>query len=319
MNGQALGRLERVDLRKFWEDEAGEFTPWLAQEENMALLCDTIGMELEVEAQEKNVGPFRADILCRDTTTSNWVLIENQLERTDHTHLGQLLTYAAGLDAVTIVWIAAKFTDEHRAAIDWLNKITDERFNFFGLEVELWRIGGSPMAPKFNAVCKPNNWSKPQITTAGTQLQLEYWTALREYILQRNTILKPQNPLPQGWTNYAIGRSNFSLVATVNTRDNRLTAYLVINGTDRIAYFRLLLKDKESIEKEFGELLEWRELPDKKESQIKIALGDVKPQDRQQWSSQHEWLLGKLEKLHRVFSGRVKKLDASEYTVEEGV
>ena len=130
----------------------------LAQSENMAELARTLDMDLEVEAQERAVGPFRADILCKDISTNRWVLIENQLERTDHTHLGQLLTYASGLEAVTIVWIAARFTEEHRSTLDWLNKITDESFRFFGLEVELWRIGDSPAAPKFNVVSKPNDF-----------------------------------------------------------------------------------------------------------------------------------------------------------------
>ena len=126
-----LGRLQQIrDLKKYWEKEATDFTPWLAQEENLALLGDTIGIDLELEAQEKNVGPFRADILCKDTGNGQWVLIENQLEKTDHTHLGQLLTYAAGLNAVTIVWISARFTDEHRAAIDWLNEISNENNRF---------------------------------------------------------------------------------------------------------------------------------------------------------------------------------------------
>jgi hypothetical protein len=146
-----LAHLEQVDLREVWQNEAGDFTPWLAQEENLKLLGDTIGIGLELEAQEKDVGPFRADILCKDTATANWVLIENQLEQTDHKHLGQLLTYGAGLKAVTVVWIAEKFTEEHRAALDWLNEITSEQFSFFGLEIELWRIAGSPVAPKFNA------------------------------------------------------------------------------------------------------------------------------------------------------------------------
>ncbi|MFC6759858.1 hypothetical protein ACFQFQ_10730 [Sulfitobacter porphyrae] len=104
---------------------------------------EALGIDLELEAQEKAVGPFRADILCKDIGTEEWVLVENQLERTDHGHLGQLLTYASGLEAVTIVWIAARFTEEHRSTLDWLNKITDETFRFFGLEVELWRIGDS--------------------------------------------------------------------------------------------------------------------------------------------------------------------------------
>ena len=155
-----LGRLEKVELRDIWKTEDRDFTPWLAQEENMSVLCETLLMDLEVEAQEQNVGPFRADILCKDVNDGSWVLIENQLERTDHTHLGQLLTYAAGLDAVTIVWVAARFTDEHRAALDWLNDHTDEKIRFFGLEVELWKIGESIAAPKFNIISKPNEWTR---------------------------------------------------------------------------------------------------------------------------------------------------------------
>ena len=155
-----LGRLERVALRDIWTTEAQDFTPWLAQPENLAVLSETLNMDLETAGQEESVGLFRADILCRDTLDDSWVLIENQLERTDHTHLGQLLTYAAGLQTVTIVWVAANFTDEHRAALDWLNEITDKRFRFFGLEVELWQIGNSPAAPKFNIVAQPNEWTR---------------------------------------------------------------------------------------------------------------------------------------------------------------
>ena len=154
-----LVRLTRVELRDIWISEAADFTPWLARPENIAVLGEALGIDLELEAQEKAVGPFRADILCKDIGTDHWVLIENQLERTDHSHLGQLLTYASGLEAVTIVWIAARFNEEHRATLDWLNKITDQSFRFFGLEVELWRIGDSPAAPKFNIVSKPNDWS----------------------------------------------------------------------------------------------------------------------------------------------------------------
>ena len=128
-----LGLLQRIDdLKEVWEHEATSFTPWLAQEENIGLVGEAVGLdELVVEAQEKSVGPFRADILCKDPSTDRYVLIENQLEKTDHGHLGQILTYAAGLGACTIIWIARSFTPEHRAALDWLNEITDERFHFF--------------------------------------------------------------------------------------------------------------------------------------------------------------------------------------------
>lgn len=160
MNDRTLGRLTPVELRNIWSSEASDFTPWLAREENLSILGEVLGVDLELEAQEQAVGPFRADILCKKIGSGTWVLIENQLERSDHLHLVQLLTYASGLDAVTIVWIAATFTEEHRSTLDWLNRITDESFRFFGLEVELWRIGESPAAPKFNIVSKPNNWSR---------------------------------------------------------------------------------------------------------------------------------------------------------------
>lgn len=146
MTDQLLGRLERVELRNVWASEATDFTPWLARAENMSVLGEALNIDLELEAQERSVGPFRADLLCKDIDTGRWVLIENQLERTDHTHLGQLLTYASGLDAVTIVWVAARFTEEHRSTLDWLNKITNDRFSLF-------RIGGGALADRFIPRC----------------------------------------------------------------------------------------------------------------------------------------------------------------------
>ena len=133
MNDRTLGRLTPVELRDIWSSEASDFTPWLVREENLSILGEVLGVELELEAQERAVGPFRADILCKEIGSGTWVLVENQLERSDHLHLGQLLTYASGLEAVTIVWIAARFTEEHRSTLDWLNRITDESFRFFGL------------------------------------------------------------------------------------------------------------------------------------------------------------------------------------------
>jgi hypothetical protein len=319
-----LGRLERVDVRKVWANEAGGFTPWLAQEENIALLGEAIGIELDVEAQEKAVGPFRADILCKDAATDNWVLIENQLERTDHGHLGQLLTYAAGLDAVTIVWISPTFTDEHRATLDWLNGITDERFNFFGLEIEVWRIGDSPMAPKFNIVSKPNDWVKTVAQSAKNlqagsltetkQLQLEYWGAFKELVDSASKILKAQKALPQHWTNLAIGRSGFHLNAVVNTISKRIGAGLVINHSDAKAFFNLLQGQKAEVENEIGCPLQWLELALKKESRIEVFREHTDPANKQDWAGQHTWLVEKLEAFHKAFSQRIKSMTAPEPT-----
>ena len=251
MNDELLGRLNRVDLRTIWTSEPAGFTPWLAQVENLEILADTLGIELELEAQEKEVGPFRADILCKDMGTDSWVLVENQLERTDHTHLGQLLTYAAGLQAVTIVWLAARFTDEHRATLDWLNSITDESFRFFGLEIELWRIGDSPVAPKFNIVARPNDWSKSVAQAARViddaelsetrAKQREYWEAFnRKLEAVGGPVRGNRKPSTRNWIGYGVGRSGFSLNAVMNIWEKWVRTELYIRGKDAKNFFGLL-------------------------------------------------------------------------------
>lgn len=233
-----LGTLEKVDPRDYWKNEARDFTPWLAEEPNIEKLGEAVGMELEVRGQEEKVGSFSADILCKDTVTDHYVVVENQLERTDHTHLGQLITYCSGLNACCFIWIARAFTEEHRAAIDWLNSITDDNFNFFGIEIELYRIGDSCPAPKFTVVSKPNGWSKSVRTQVNNgplsdtkQLQLEYWTAFKEYIdQQKECPLRSQKPAAHHWTDFAIGSSQFSLSTTVNSQDMKISVWLYIKG-----------------------------------------------------------------------------------------
>jgi len=319
---QPLAKLERADVHKIWAKEASDFTPWLAEADNLSLLGEVIGVELELEAQEKNVGPFRADILCKDTVTDQWVLIENQLERTDHTHLGQLMTYAAGPKAVTIVWIADRFTDEHRAALDWLNEITDERFNFFGLEIELWRIGDSPYAPKFNAVCKPNDWTKPPPPGPGKMtdtklLQREYWSGLRQILIEAKSPVKPHKAHPQHWTNFAIGRAYFHMIAMVNTRENCIAVGLVMVGPEAKHHFHRLHSMQSGIERELDAEMDWLELPSKKESRIELRLSGADIRKREDWSRQHAWLKKNLEELNRVFRPRVKSLDADEWQPDD--
>ncbi|MBD3672766.1 MAG: DUF4268 domain-containing protein [Planctomycetaceae bacterium] len=322
-NTNSLGRLERVDLRNVWETEAGDFTPWLAREDNIALLSDTIGIDLEVEAQEKNVGPFRADILCKDTANDHWVLIENQLERTDHSHLGQLITYAAGLNAVTIVWIAHRFTEEHRAALDWLNEMTGEDITFFGLEVELWRIGESPVAPKFNVISSPNDWTK-SISGAARKItegdlsetriqQREFWRMLQDSLDEISGPVRAVKPQPQSWLTYSLGRTNCYLVSAINTRDQWIAVSTVTNGKHAKPFFHLLQEQKAEIETELGEALDWRELLDKKESQIVLRRENIDPLDQNRWPELCEWFSTTLTKFHEVFSHRVKQLDPEDY------
>ena len=315
-----LGRLERVELRNIWETEAQHFTPWLAAEENLSVLADTLCMELELESQETNVGPFRADILCKNADGGSWVLIENQLERTDHLHLGQLLTYAAGLHAVTICWIAESFTEEHRATLDWLNEITDDRFQFFGLEVELWRIGDSPSAPKFNIVSKPNDWSRsithPPPNTPTTRLQKEFWSALMERLEERHSPVRSKKPQLQGWMSFSIGRSEFSLVATLQSKGKWVSVYLSMMGPNATAHFRLLERQREEIEEELGDL-EWRVLPGK-EQHIRLRRKNADPMQQEDWPNQLDWMVLTLEGFDKTFRPRLKSLNASDWHPDGG-
>ncbi len=315
MNAKPLGRLEKVDLRTYWKREDTYFTPWMAEDENIALLGDAIGMELEVQDQEANVGPIRADILCRNTADNTLVLIENQLERTDHTHLGQLITYAAGLDAVTLVWVVEWFTEEHRAALDWLNRVSEDGFYFFGLEIELWRIGDSAAAPKFNLVAKPNEWAKTakdaalghaRKRTAGQQAQLDYWTSFATFVAGSNTGIKPPKPYPSNWMGYGVGRSGAQLIAVVNR--NEAGVSLETNNRDHPGWFHLLHADRDEIENELGFDLTWEEKPENKYCSIRVR-ADADTRDPDQWPRIHEWMLDKLERMRRVFTSRVKSLD----------
>lgn len=322
MTNRTLGRLTRVDLSDIWADEASDFTPWLAREENLAVLSETLGMELELEAQEKAVGPFRADILCKDIGSDAWVLIENQLERTDHRHLGQLLTYASGLEAVTIIWIAARFNEEHRSTLDWLNKITDEDFRFFGLEVELWRIGDSPAALKFNVVSKPNDWSRSvaQAKRALDDLmRRDYWSALNAVLDQAaGPVSGNRKPQARVWMQYPIGRSRFSLSAVVNIGKRLIRSELYIGGGSAKAFFHLLHEQKDAVEQDLGYPLEWEELPNRQDSRIAAYLNDVDPKGKKDWPRQHQWLATRLNDLHRVFADRIKELNADDWQPSSG-
>lgn len=190
-----LGSLREVRVRDAWNHEAHTFTPWLA--ENLNLLADTLGITLELENSEVAVGGFAADILARNPLDDSLVLIENQLESTNHGHLGQILTYLAGLQVQTIVWIAVQFREEHLSAIRWLNEHTVNPFAFFAVKVKVVQINDSPLAPVFEVVERPNQWdrylqevAKPE-PSASTQRKLAFWTHFVERFPDEEAYGKP--------------------------------------------------------------------------------------------------------------------------------
>jgi hypothetical protein len=303
-----IGRLDKQDLRTLWKREATEFTPWLAQEENIKLLSDAIGIDLEVQSQEESIGAFRADILCKDTFSGYYVLIENQLERTDHTHLGQLITYAAGLEAVTIIWIAQNFTDEHRAALDWLNSITDDTFTFFGIEIKIYKIGDSFPAPMFNIVSKPNDWSKQvKRTVAGTTatetklLQQEYWQGLKEFMENNKSFVKMRNPSPQSYSDLSIGKSSIYLSATVNSKHKSINIWLNIMGENaKKNYDKLYQTSYENSLIDINKDLVWDRMEGRKMSSV-ILKREADYTDKSDWVNQFDWFKENLERFVKYF------------------
>lgn len=224
-----LGQLRNMEVRHLWPHEAADFTPWLAREENMSKLGDALGLELEAEGTEVAVGPYSADILARDSA-GNYVVVENQLGKTDHDHLGKSITYAAVLGARTIIWVAPNFADEHRKALDWLNDNTTDELSFYGVQVELWSIDNSLPAVRFNTVSGPAEIvrqataSKSGELSDARRLQLAWWTAFREALVASKLVGSTPTPRAQYWYDVGLGRAGVYLSNTANTYDGRIGA-----------------------------------------------------------------------------------------------
>jgi hypothetical protein len=310
-----FSKLERVPLREAWKHEAGEFTPWLAEASNLNALADTLGLsELILVSTEHWVGDFKLDILC--TNGDEQVIVENQLDETDHKHLGQILTYAAGVGAKKVIWITRSFRPEHIAALQFLNDNTTEDLSFFGVEIELWRIGESPLAPKFEVVVKPNDWAKVsreqvRAATSATptkQLQQKFWIALVERLAKSAPHLRPHRPRPQHTLSHSIGRANFGLISTANTREERLGAELWITDAEAKKHFTNLLAQKQAIEDKLGFVLDWQDLPDAKACRIASWYPDASIEDESRWDEYLDWLTQRLVKMDAVLRPIVKAL-----------
>jgi len=244
------------------------------------------------------------------------VLIENQFGETDHRHLGQILTYLPGLEyAKTVVWIAEKIQDNHRAAIDWLNVNTNKEFQFFAIEIELLKIGESPPAPRFNVVASPNDWTK-KVGPPGSRgdlaerhkIRLAYWKSFADYLKKAGSHFRIKSESIQPWFWFAIGRAGFGIIAHITPQKRRIAVWLDMPQDSDKSAFHALDTEKEAIEREFGESLTWDELPTRKLSRVAIYRYDVNPADPAQYDNLHAWMLDKMEKFRTVFSARVKGL-----------
>lgn len=288
-----LGRIKQVELREIWKHEATNFTNWLAIPENLDLLSEEIDIELSLIDTEYNVGRFNVDIYAEEASADRKVIIENQLERTDHDHLGKLITYASGLDAEIIIWIVKDVLEEHQQAINWLNENTDEKINFFAIRMEVWKIGNSEPAPKFHIISKPNYWTKSVKKSAQQSaltetkiLQLKFWNAFKEFAQNQSLNLRLRKTYPQHWYDLSFGRNDCHIALTINSQKKELACEIYIPNSKET--FETFFANCKEIDAKTGGL-EWMELPTKKASRIKKKTkGDFTKEDK--WNEYFEWL-----------------------------
>ena len=305
-----LGRLEPVDVRTVWENEARDFTPWLLDHDDH--LAEALGIDLEIQQSEHPVGNFSLDLIGRDLTNNAVLIVENQLGGTDHNHLGQILTYAAGADASSIVWIATSFREEHRQAIDWLNENTQEGVHFFGIEVQVVRIGESPPAPLLKLVAQPNDWQQ-QVRSAtrsegiGTRaiLYRNFWTRYLERLMDEHPDWsKARTPSKENWMEFPSGIRAIWISLSF-ARGRQLRHGIYINARDRTEtemIFEYLSQQRELFEAEYGRSLQWDTLPSSRSSRIVEYLKDVDVAFEDRYDEFIDWFFDAGVRLRRALS-----------------
>lgn len=301
-----LSRLEEIkDLRTVWPHEALDFTPWLSQDDNISFLADAIGLDITVDETESSVGDFNVDIFASETGTDRKIIIENQLEDTNHDHLGKLITYASGKSADVIVWVVKHAREEHKAAIEWLNNHTDEKIGFFLCEIKLYRIGTSETAVKFEVIEKPNNWTKEvkknESASETQQRRYDYWVAFQDHAFQNAQFAKEfkrRKPSTKHWMNYSIGSSDCYISVTQLVNRNEINACLYIS--DNMELYESFLANRESIDKAADIPLNWCELPESKASKI-IIERPAELSDQSKWQEQFDWLADVMLKIKKAF------------------
>lgn len=308
-----FARLEPVNLREGWPHEALDFTKWLSKEENIELLSKETGLNIKVLQTEAGTGRYSLDILAMDENTEQTIIIENQLEMTNHDHLGKLIVYGAGHDATYQIWIVRDYRDEHKQAIDWLNEHTDKNINIFLVKLELWKIGDSALAPKFQIISQPNDFVKSlhdQKTKSeglnGTNItRLHFWENFINYCKENNTTMELTKPTTRHYLIINMRDSRCHIAVLYFVSDGSISCELYI--PDNKELFEFLLKNQGDIEEKIGEKLEWQYLDGKKASRISLSNNANISLEGSNWNEAFEWMKSRAEKFIKVFSDYVQK------------
>lgn len=268
-----IGKLKEVDIRELWKHEQYDFSEWLSKKENIENLNEILGLTLIDISKETYVGAYRCDLFAKDETTGIKVIIENQLEVSNHDHLGKIITYASGLDAKVVVWIVKEAREEHRSAIEWLNNNTNSNVNFFLIEIHAYKIGESDPAPMFQVVEQPNDFIKnnksnnrDESMNKSQSQRIEFWNQFNNVVIERGKPFNIRKATTDHWYNVAIGTSDAHIDITLVNKDSLIGVELYI--TDNKELFDKLYERKDEIEQELGFNLDWRRLDNSKASRI---------------------------------------------------
>lgn len=316
MPNEELGKIEEVALREVFEGESSDFTPWL--EENIESLSRVIGIQVDEVEKESDVGSFSVDLIGREVNSEGIIVIENQLEKTDHDHLGKLLTYAAGKDAKYIVWVTKKLREEHRKTIEWLNENSGEDLSFFGIEVRAIKIGGSCPALEFDVVAEPNTWVR-EIRQSNERLSerkkayLSFFIHLVSTYKESKPAWSVLTPRPRAWLAFGAGKTGFRFIWAFKG-GNRLSVELYIDtgdGEENKMYFNEVKEKEEKISNRINDL-SWEELPDSRASRIATYYQmpcSAQELDKEQQDEAIKWAIEKMVLFKQVFREIVESLE----------
>lgn len=306
MGTMKLGKLQEVDIRTLWSHEQYDFSEWLSKVENLELLNEAIGLTLSEVEKEVYVGAYRCDLVGIDETTGDKVIIENQLEQSNHDHLGKIITYASGLDAKVVVWIVKEAREEHRSAIEWLNNNTSEKLNFFLIEIHAYQIGDSLCAPKFEIVEKPNGFIKNAKSQSGSGdynksqgERIEFWTRFSDVLVERGKPFNVRKATTDHWYDIAIGTSDVHVSLTLVNKDGCVGVELYISDNKNL--FDKLYSQKDEIEEKLGLQPDWQRLDGKKASRVLYRMPGLNFDDHSNYDQLMNEMIDKAVLFAKVF------------------
>ncbi|NPE28645.1 DUF4268 domain-containing protein [Methanococcoides sp. SA1] len=308
-----IGKIETVPLRHMWENEAHNFTPWLA--DNIDILGDAVGMRLSFDTREKKIGSFSLDILA-DDESGNKVIIENQLEKSDHDHLGKVLTYLTGLEAKTAIWVCSEARQEHIQVIDWLNENTYDGIKFYLVKLEGLRIGNSIPAPYFSVVCAPSEIAKDigkvkEEDSERHKMRWKFWELLLDKSKEQTQLHANISPSRDNWISAGAGKSGLSYTYSI-TMNSASVEFSIDGGKDAEELnkqrFNELYQHKDTIENSFGEALIWDCVGGRKSCRIKFELNKSGLKDKDNWVTLQTNMIDAMIRLENAMRDEIKVL-----------